>query len=129
MKQTMKIDLSSRLDAAGWPIARATDPQTSHAAAERHTLSKRAERQRQVLDLVCRFPNRTSGELSRLMAKLYSHLPIRTAVESPHKRLSDLEDKGLVEKGASRKCTDSGYEAVTWHATAAGVVENERADI
>ena len=107
-----------------WPNAsRNSDPKTSKKAERAHTLGKRAIRARQVLNLVIKYPNSTSGELSRRMYGEYPELPIRTAVETAHKRLPDLEHFGLVERGADRKCSDSGLECVTWHATAAGIVE------
>ena len=114
-----------------WPNAsRNTDPETSHKAERTHTLGKRAERARQVLRLVDRFPNRTSGELSAEWYELSQNKydfeyteGIRICAETPHKRLPDLEQMGLVERGATRKCSDSGMECVTWHATAAGIVE------
>ena len=114
----MSMWKENRIDFSAWrdspPIARNTDPQTSHKAAERHTLGKRAIRQQQVFDLVSSYPGKTSGELSRLMVQSYPELPIRSAVESPHKRLSDLEEKGLVVRGRERKCSDSGFQAITW---------------
>ena len=104
------------------PISRRSDPETSHLAEIQHTLTKRAERQRQVLNMVEKYPHNTSGEYSRIMLKLYPDLPVRTAVESPHKRLRDLETKGLVTKSGRRMCRDSHYlcniYAITWHGRA-----------
>jgi hypothetical protein len=105
------------------PIARNTDPGTSHAAEEVHTLGKRAERARQVLDLIGRYPGHTTGELSRLMYSEYPELPFRTSAETPHKRAADLLQKGMVRQGPKRKCRDSGYEALTWYITDAGIRE------
>ncbi len=102
------------------PISRRSDPDTSKAAEVKHTLGKRAERQWQVLRMVGRFPHKTSGEYSRLMLKLYPTRPVRSAVESPHKRLSDLIQKGLVVEASKRVCTDSGYECATYTLTTAG---------
>jgi hypothetical protein len=107
------------------PIARTTDPQTSHQAAAQHTLGKRAIRQRQVLNLICRVPGQTSGELARAMHSAHPELPIAVAVESPHKRLADLEQKGLVEKGRTRPCRDSGYDRITWYPTLTGIMESD----
>lgn len=102
------------------PISRRTDPQTSRNAEVRFTLTNRALRQRQVLSMVNRYPDCTSGEYSRAMIKLYPELPIRTAVESPHKRLADLETKGLVVKSGKRMCRDSRYECHTYACTQLG---------
>ena len=54
------------------------------------------------------------------MLKLFPELPVRTAVESPHKRLSDLLQKGLVFKAGRRMCRDSHYACETYHISAIG---------
>lgn len=36
---------------------------------------------------------------------------------SGHKRLSELEDKGVVHAGAPRACLVTGREAIVWHVT------------
>jgi hypothetical protein len=102
------------------PIARNTDPETSHRAEYQYTLTNRAIRQRQVLYLVSEYPERTNGEYARLMLKVFKHLPIKTCCESPHKRLSDLKEKGLIWVTGERKCRDSGYECSTWALTKKG---------
>ena len=98
-------------------MARKSDPTTSHVAAEEHVeRGKLGERQQQVLKLIRRFPGRTTGELGRNMYALYgSNLGIRSCAETPHKRAPELEAKGLVRRGAARKCKDSGYTAATWY--------------
>lgn len=106
------------------PIARTSDPDTSHRAGERHTkLGKRAERARQVLDLLHHNPDRTAGELSVLFWRENKRLGIRVAAATPHKRLPDLEKKGLVTRVAERKCEDSGEECTVWRVTESGVEE------
>ncbi len=97
-----------------FPMARRTDPVTSHLAAAIHTIDKLSERRQQVYYLVLANPRSTSGELSRLMHKQYPDLSIRTAVETPHKRLPELEKLGLIERSETRKCKDSNYQAITW---------------
>lgn len=97
-----------------FPMARTTDPATSHIAAARHAMSELSERRRQVFDLVERYPNRTSGELGRLMYQDHPKLGIRTASASPHKRLPELEKLGFIERGDRRQCEDSGYQAHIW---------------
>lgn len=107
------------------PIARKRnpDPLTSQLAEARFTLTKRATRQRQVLYLVAQHPDQTNGEYARLMLEEFPFLPIKTCCESPHKRLSDLHEKGLIYVTGERKCTDTGYEARTWALTRKGVYE------
>lgn len=95
-------------------MARRTDPATSHAAAIRHTETKLSERRQQVLDLVTRFPDRTAGELGRVMHSEHPDLSIVVAASTPNKRLPELEKLGLVKRGDKRKCKDSGYECHVW---------------
>ena len=102
------------------PIVRRSDPETSHKAAVRHTLGKRAVRQRQILDLVRRFPQRTSGEYARKFFAENPTMPIAVAADTPNKRLSDLLRKGLIERVDQRKCSDSGYECWTYRLTGLG---------
>ena len=106
------------------PASRRTDPATSHTAEAKHTvLGKRAERMRQVLCLIIDSPGATTGELSRYMHSKHPELPLRTVAESPHKRVADLEDRGLVRRGGKRICLDSGYDCLTWYPTQAGIDE------
>ena len=101
------------------PVSRNTDPATSHDA-EAKQLGKRAVRARQVLGLINKYPARTTGELARHMLRDYPELSITVCAETPHKRAADLEAKGLVAKGMPWKCTDTGYERLTWYITDAG---------
>lgn len=105
------------------PIARNTDPATSHQAADRYNRSKRGERQRQVLLIVDKYPELTNGEYARRMLEHYPQLPVKIAVETPHKRLSDLQSKGWVVVTGERKCSDSGYNCQTWKITALGLAQ------
>lgn len=102
------------------PMARSSDPATSHEAAARYRLSKR---RRQVLRLVREHPGSTAGELS---AAFYATgVSIRLAAETPHKRLPELETLGFVRRGAVRLCTDSGQRAATWYATIKGETHHD----
>lgn len=106
------------------PAARSSDPDTAKQSDARHTkLGKRAERARQVLDLIHRHPDLTSGELSNHFWHENKALGIRVAAETPHKRIPDLKRLGLVEAGGERKCADSGYPATVWHVTESGIDE------
>jgi hypothetical protein len=98
------------------PASRNSDPITSHKAEGIINLGARAVRMAQVLELIKGHPGATTGELSRHMLSDHPELPVRVAVESPHKRTKDLEDKGLVVRGYIRKCRDSGRDCITWWA-------------
>lgn len=105
-------------------IARTSDPETSHQAAAQ-VAPKLSKRRRQVLYLVRMFSGRTSGEISVLMYQKHGkhgggNLPIRVAVETPHKRLPELAELGLVRRGRARLCRDSGCNAITWWITDKG---------
>ena len=105
------------------PASRNTDPNTSHKAEREFTLGDRAVRCRQVLQLIVDSPGATCGELARYMHSKYPELPIASAVESPHKRVADLEGYGLVRRGDTRRCLDSGRERITWYPTDKGLDE------
>ncbi len=89
------------------PAARATDPDTSHAAAAAVTKSGvRAHQQRQVLAALREWPGCTSAELAR-------HACMdRYAVA---RRLPELVP-AFAFQGATRRCACSGRPAVTWWA-------------
>lgn len=91
---------------------------TSRAAFEKMTEDGRlSERRKQVLFLVINYPEKTSQEYSRLMANIYPRLPIASAVETPHKRLPELMDKGWVYKNSIRECEETGNYVYTWKLT------------
>lgn len=105
------------------PASRATDPATSHKAEAEINLGPRQKQCYQVLELVSWKTNATAGELSVHMWRnrdMFDDASFRTCADAPRKRLNDLEAMGLVERGATRKCTDSGKECVTWHITDKG---------
>jgi hypothetical protein len=88
------------------PAARATDPQSSHDAADEHTA--RGARQcniERVVDHVRAFEGLTSAEIAK-----------RTGLERHEaaRRLPDAEKAGAVQKGAMRRCSISGRLVVTW---------------
>lgn len=91
---------------------------TSQAAFEKMVDEGRlSERRSQVLSLVIMYPERTSQEYARHMANTYPSLPIASAVESPHKRLPELMDKGWVYKNSIRECEETGNYVFTWKLT------------
>lgn len=88
------------------PAARATDPQSSHAAAD--LVTSTGTRQNHiaiVIEAVRAHPGRTSAELTRYTG-LERHEVAR--------RTSDAETAGAIHKGAIRRCDVSGRSAVTW---------------
>jgi hypothetical protein len=95
-------------------LRRNTDPVSSHLAAEKYA-PKLSERRQQVLTLVKMSPGLTCDEYSRLMVIQYPELPLRIAISTPQKRLSELESLGLVRKGLLRECKDSGNLVLTWY--------------
>lgn len=88
------------------PAARRTDPESSHQAAEIHTLSgKRAHQQDQAAAAVRQFPGRTSFELA-LCTDLDRYMLAR--------RLPECETAGRVRRGPMRACTVTGRLAMEW---------------
>lgn len=82
--------------AVAMPAARRTDPESSHQAAEIHTLSgKRAHQQDQAAAAVRQFPGRTSFELA-LCTDLDRYMLAR--------RLPECETAGRVRRGPMRAC-------------------------
>lgn len=89
-------------------IARATDPETSHLAAQHVVQSgTRAHQQHQALAAVRAFPGLTSLELAQAAHCCRFQLA---------RRLPELERDGLVIRGAARTCGVSGRKAATWEA-------------
>ena len=90
-----------------FPMARASDPVTSHAAADRATDSGLIKTQRAaVLRQVRLTPGSTASEIARAIGHATNHVSCR--------RLPELETKGLVKRGAPRVCRVTGYRAATW---------------
>lgn len=83
--------------------ARSTDPTTSWVAAEQIVSSGKAARQRAiVVAAVVAHPGMTSFELSR-------HCPLER-----HQVARRLPECAELMKGAARKCSVTGNQAVTW---------------
>jgi hypothetical protein len=101
------MDKNSQLDLLSYnPIARNSDPVSSHEAAGEITLDgTRAIQQYTVLMAVKERPGSTSRELAK-----HSHL---TRYDFA-RRLPELEHAGLVAKGPMRPCKISGKRALTW---------------
>lgn len=93
----------------GRPIARASDPVSSHlAAAEITANGTRAAQAAEVLRLLRLHPGTTSRELSRL-----TYVDRYVAA----RRLPELTATGQVRRGDLRPCCVSGRLAVTWWPT------------
>ncbi len=91
------------------PAARATDPPTSHEAAEANTTSGRRQTQRQaVLEAVHRWPGRTTAELAKLMG---------VWLDVPRRRMSELVTGQVVREGSARICTICGTNCTTYWPT------------
>ena len=77
------------------PMARRTDPTSSHAAADRLERSGRLkESQREVLDWLRLYPARTSRTMAKLIAG-GDEVKFLTVYDRLKKRLPDLRNKGF----------------------------------
>ncbi|MFI4861753.1 MAG: hypothetical protein ACIAXF_13865 [Phycisphaerales bacterium JB063] len=97
------------------PVAssRATDPETSREAAERHEASGRAFCNRErLLAEVCAGPGRTAAELANWL-KGIDQIEVS-------RRLPELRELGLIESRDPRKCSIKGSRMMTHWPTEAG---------
>lgn len=86
------------------PVARNSDPATSHEAA-RKVRPSRATQQRTILAGVEQFPNHTSAELAERLG-LDRYVVAR--------RLPELRSALKVQNGEARVCLETGNRAITW---------------
>lgn len=106
MNAQLDLFAQPRPRAVATPAARRTDPESSHQAAEIHTLSgKRAHQQDQAAAAVRKFPGRTSFELATC-TDLDRYMLAR--------RLPECETAGRVRRGAQRACSVTGRLAMEW---------------
>ena len=88
------------------PIARNTDPRSSHGAASEVTRSgARATQQHIALMVVQEFPGSTTRELSR---------ECQLGIHALGRRLPELCKAGLITKGDLRKCKVGNRIATPW---------------
>ena len=88
------------------PLARASDPKTSHEAADKLIESGRHRKLlERVVDLVRRFPNCTTRELGT-KSDLSEH--------DIGRRVGEAATMGLVIRGDPRECTVTRRNAATW---------------
>jgi hypothetical protein len=91
------------------PLARKTDPITSHEAAYDMVESGKVGRHEAIiLQGVRRNPGLTCPELARVLPLRYDQI---------HKRMRGMVRKGLIVDGPIRKCTQYGSPRVTWNPT------------
>ena len=102
------------------PISKRRDPVTSKIAEFRQDQGKRQKRLSQVLMLVGQFPDQTGGEYGELMRAAHTQLPMKVALDTPAKRISDLLAKGLVEVTGMRNSRDTNQPQRTYQLTGAG---------
>ena len=99
---------------ADTPRSRATDPDTSHQAADAVRRSGELGRQQlQVLEAVKRWPGRTSTELGKLIAEEVGEDVFRWRYIAG-RRLSELAPVH-VRRGKPRACQVTGNAAMVWH--------------
>lgn len=88
-------------------LQRATDPETSRAAANLvENTGKAATHRAACLRRVNLYPGETAAEIAQATG-LERHVPSR--------RLPELRDAGMVVPGAPRICKVQGTRSLTWH--------------
>lgn len=88
------------------PIARRSDPASSHLAAAEVTASgKRQQQIGLVIDLVRKFPGLTSMELAGMSGEDRYMIA---------RRLPEALTAGAIRKGEQRTCSFTGRLALTW---------------
>ena len=91
------------------PLARSTDPETSHIAAEEITEEGQlVGLRRRAYELVRDNPGRIARELSAIAG---DH-DARTI----NRRLGEIERMGLIYRGAEKRCEVTGRLCATWWA-------------
>ena len=100
---------------AATPVARATDPDTSHLAGEDVTDSgARSRQQRMVLQGLVRYPNLTTRELAARM---------NVCRYTVARRMPELAPIYVSVVG-KRRCTVTGRTAQVWKATPIGMIRS-----
>jgi len=99
---------------ADTPRSRATDPDTSHQAADKvRRTGELGKQQLLVLDAVKRWPGRTSTEIGKLIADERGEDAYRWRYIAG-RRLSELSPVH-VRRGKPRSCEVTGNAALVWH--------------
>ena len=90
------------------PLARTSDPQTSHDAADKLVKSgKRKSQVDLVVEAVARHPGLTYMELADLDDNTLN-------AQQFSKRIPDARGEGLIESVKDKECTVTGMWAATW---------------
>jgi hypothetical protein len=106
IRQETHWDRDCRLRLVETPIARSTDPESSHRAANEITASGRRQQQiAMVINMVRKFPGMTSMELAGMTGE------DRYVIA---RRLPEALTAGAVVKGIQRPCSVTGKLALTW---------------
>lgn len=105
-----QLDIFSQPPSFSPPVARSSDPETSHAAARDATMSASAGRLLALRTLSERGP-RTDFELAEITGWQQTSIG---------KRRGECAAAGLVEKTEQRRPSPSGSSAIVWKITAAG---------
>lgn len=100
--------MNGQLDLLAQPVARRTDPETSHAAGARAGTNASTHRAR-ALELLRVAPTGlTDFELADLTGLQQTSIG---------KRRGELRDAGLVRDSGRRRASPSGSPAIVWEAT------------
>lgn len=94
------------------PSTRASDPETSWRAADRHPVMRREDR---VAVLIAHYRNPkglTDFELGDIVKRQQT---------SAGKRRGELRDNGLIEQTSERRPSPSGSSAIVWRITLEGL--------
>ena len=100
------------------PVARNTDPQTSHVAAK--SVSN-VERTKEIIWHMLRILPSTDEQLVIAYNELVQLNPMKTPQASEsgiRSRRSELVDEGMIEDSGERSKTRSGRSAIVWRASA-----------
>lgn len=106
------------------PLARPTDPASSHEAAKRKQRGNKGQHIRILCELLRWHPGKTSRELEKFVRAsmaIPQEVKDRLNYQEIARRLPDAEKQGLVEKGVLRECR-SGLakgKVTTWYVTTA----------
>jgi hypothetical protein len=92
------------------PLARKTDPTTSHEAAAESPIRHLAE----LAYAACKTLQAIYGDATAVEAAEYASSVYCCRAESVRKRFAALEDEGRVMKIATRRCRVTGRSAATY---------------
>src|SRR4051812_33799160 len=100
----------TQIDMLNWlatraPASRASDPQTSHQAAEAHQLTRTHDRMAVLLAHVAHPNGLTDFELAEIVGRQQT---------SAGKRRGELRDLGMIEQTDERRASPSGSTATVW---------------